>query len=42
MIVLDTLRSALLQLSANKLRTSLTMLSITVGVGTVIALVAAG
>jgi putative ABC transport system permease protein len=42
MIILDTLRSALLQLSANKLRTSLTMLGIIIGVGAVIALMAAG
>ncbi len=42
MIIFDTLRSALLQLSANKLRTSLTMLGIVIGVGAVIALMAAG
>jgi len=42
MIIVDTLLSALLQLSANKLRTSLTMLGIIIGVGAVIALMAAG
>jgi putative ABC transport system permease protein len=42
MIIVDTLRSALVQLSANKLRTSLTMLGIIIGVGAVIALMAAG
>jgi putative ABC transport system permease protein len=42
MIIVDTLLSALLQLSANKLRTGLTMLGIIIGVGAVIALMAAG
>ena len=42
MIIVDTLRSALLQLGANKLRTGLTMLGIIIGVGAVIALMAAG
>ena len=42
MIILDTLRTALLQLTANKLRTALTMLGIVIGVGAVIALMAAG
>ena len=42
MIVLTTLRGALLQLGANKLRTGLTMLGIVIGVGAVIALMAAG
>jgi putative ABC transport system permease protein len=41
MIIVDTLLSALLQLSANKLR-GLTMLGIVIGVGAVIALMAAG
>jgi putative ABC transport system permease protein len=42
MIILDTIQTALAQLSANKLRTSLTMLGIVIGVGAVIALMAAG
>ena len=42
MIIIDTLLSALLQLTANKLRTGLTMLGIVIGVGAVIALMAAG
>jgi len=42
MIILDTLQTALVQLAANKLRTGLTMLGIVIGVGAVIALMAAG
>jgi putative ABC transport system permease protein len=42
MIILDTLQTALAQLTANKLRTGLTMLGIVIGVGVVIALMAAG
>ena len=42
MILLDTLRMALSEFSSNKLRTSLTMLGIIIGVGAVIALMAAG
>jgi putative ABC transport system permease protein len=42
MIILDTLQTALAQLTANKLRTGLTMLGIVIGVGAVIALMAAG
>jgi putative ABC transport system permease protein len=42
MIILDTIQTALAQLSANKLRTGLTMLGIVIGVGAVIALMAAG
>jgi putative ABC transport system permease protein len=42
MIILDTFQTALVQLSANKLRTGLTMLGIVIGVGAVIALMAAG
>jgi putative ABC transport system permease protein len=42
MIIWDTLQTALIQLGANKLRTSLTMLGIVIGVGAVIALMAAG
>jgi putative ABC transport system permease protein len=42
MILLDTLQTALAQLTANKLRTGLTMLGIVIGVGAVIALMAAG
>jgi putative ABC transport system permease protein len=42
MIILDTIQTAFAQLSANKLRTSLTMLGIVIGVGAVIALMAAG
>ncbi len=42
MIIFDTIQTALAQLNANKLRTSLTMLGIVIGVGAVIALMAAG
>ncbi|HJX61026.1 MAG TPA: ABC transporter permease [Dehalococcoidia bacterium] len=42
MIIFDTFQTALVQLSANKLRTGLTMLGIVIGVGAVIALMAAG
>jgi putative ABC transport system permease protein len=42
MIVLDTIQTALMELSTNKLRTALTMLGIVIGVGAVIALMAAG
>ncbi|MGD0204868.1 MAG: ABC transporter permease, partial [Dehalococcoidia bacterium] len=42
MIIFDTLQTALAQLTANKLRTGLTMLGIVIGVGAVIALMAAG
>ena len=42
MIVLDTLLTAVRALGTNKLRTSLTMLGIVIGVGAVIALIAAG
>jgi putative ABC transport system permease protein len=42
MIIFDTIQTALAQLSANKLRTGLTMLGIVIGVGAVIALMAAG
>ena len=42
MIILDTLRMALVEFGANKLRTALTMLGIIIGVGAVIALMAAG
>jgi putative ABC transport system permease protein len=42
MIIWDTLQTALMQLGANKLRTGLTMLGIVIGVGAVIALMAAG
>ncbi len=42
MIVLDTIQTALMALSTNKLRTGLTMLGIVIGVGAVIALMAAG
>ena len=42
MIIFDTLQTALVQLGANKLRTGLTMLGIVIGVGAVIALMAAG
>jgi len=42
MIIFDTLQTALMQLGANKLRTGLTMLGIVIGVGAVIALMAAG
>jgi len=41
-IIFDTLQTALMQLTANKLRTGLTMLGIVIGVGAVIALMAAG
>jgi putative ABC transport system permease protein len=41
-IVLTTIRNAVLQLGTNKLRTALTMLGIVIGVGAVIALMAAG
>ena len=41
-ILLDTLRMALSEFSSNKLRTGLTMLGIVIGVGAVIALMAAG
>ena len=42
MIVLDTLRMAFIEFRSNKLRTALTMLGIIIGVGAVIALMAAG
>jgi putative ABC transport system permease protein len=42
MIVLDTILTAVRALATNKLRTSLTMLGIIIGVGAVIALIAAG
>jgi putative ABC transport system permease protein len=42
MIFIDTLRMALFEFSSNKLRTGLTMLGIVIGVGAVIALMAAG
>jgi len=42
MIIFDTIQTALAQLSTNKLRTGLTMLGIVIGVGAVIALMAAG
>jgi len=42
MIIFDTIQTALIQLSSNKLRTGLTMLGIVIGVGAVIALMAAG
>jgi len=42
MIIFDTLQTAFMQLGANKLRTGLTMLGIVIGVGAVIALMAAG
>jgi putative ABC transport system permease protein len=42
MIVLDTIQTAFMELSTNKLRTALTMLGIVIGVGAVIALMAAG
>jgi putative ABC transport system permease protein len=41
-IIFDTIQTALMQLSTNKLRTGLTMLGIVIGVGAVIALMAAG
>ena len=42
MIFIDTLRMALAEFGSNKLRTALTMLGIVIGVGAVIALMAAG
>jgi len=42
MIVWDTIQTALMELSTNKLRTGLTMLGIVIGVGAVVALMAAG
>jgi putative ABC transport system permease protein len=42
MIIFSMIQSALMALSTNKLRTSLTMLGIVIGVGAVIALMAAG
>jgi putative ABC transport system permease protein len=42
MIIFDTIQTALAQLVTNKLRTGLTMLGIVIGVGAVIALMAAG
>jgi len=42
MIALDLIQTALVALSTNKLRTSLTVLGIVIGVGAVIALMAAG
>ncbi|HEY7801566.1 MAG TPA: ABC transporter permease [Dehalococcoidia bacterium] len=42
MIVFDTILTAIRALGTNKLRTSLTMLGIVIGVGAVIALIAAG
>ena len=42
MIFIDTLRMALFEFGSNKLRTGLTMLGIVIGVGAVIALMAAG
>jgi putative ABC transport system permease protein len=42
MIFIDTLRMALVEFGSNKLRTALTMLGIVIGVGAVIALMAAG
>ena len=42
MIFIDTLRMALFEFTSNKLRTGLTMLGIVIGVGAVIALMAAG
>jgi len=42
MILLDTLRMAMVEFGSNKLRTALTMLGIVIGVGAVIALMAAG
>jgi len=41
-IIFDTIQTALAQLVTNKLRTGLTMLGIVIGVGAVIALMAAG
>jgi putative ABC transport system permease protein len=42
MIVFDTIQTAFVELSTNKLRTGLTMLGIVIGVGAVVALMAAG
>ncbi len=42
MIIIDTIRTALMELTSNKLRTGLTMLGIVIGVGAVIALIAVG
>jgi putative ABC transport system permease protein len=42
MIFIDTLRMAIFEFTSNKLRTGLTMLGIIIGVGAVIALMAAG
>ncbi len=42
MIIVDTLRMAFIEFRSNKLRTALTMLGIIIGVGAVIALMAAG
>ncbi len=42
MIIFDILRTAVQELTTNKLRTGLTMLGIVIGVGAVIALMAAG
>jgi putative ABC transport system permease protein len=42
MIVWDTIQTAFMELSTNKLRTGLTMLGIVIGVGAVVALMAAG
>ncbi len=42
MIFFDTLRMAIFEFTSNKLRTGLTMLGIVIGVGAVIALMAAG
>ena len=42
MNIMDSIQTALVELSTNKLRTGLTMLGIVIGVGAVIALMAAG
>ncbi len=42
MIIFSMLQAALMALTTNKLRTALTMLGIVIGVGAVIALMAAG
>ena len=42
MIIFDTIHTALVELTKNKLRTGLTMLGVVIGVGAVIALIAAG
>jgi putative ABC transport system permease protein len=42
MIIFDTIQTALVELAKNKLRTGLTMLGVVIGVGAVIALIAAG